>query len=147
MPPEGVRLHQYKAEAPARKLMKECAANLSKVYGVTMVDGFTDTGRLQGNRTHGVEREARMAEDEVAMDEMAEPEGGDGRGLGGFAAGMVFGALLGAGLALMFAPERGDKTRRRLRRRLERLRENTAEGLERTGALTRRELLRRRRAH
>ena len=89
MPPEGVRLHQYKAEAPALKLMKDCAAKLSKVYGVTMVDGFTDTGRLQGNRTHGVEGEARMAEDEVAMDEMAEPEGGDGRGLGGFAAGVA----------------------------------------------------------
>jgi hypothetical protein len=54
-----------------------------------------------------------------------------GRGIGGFAAGVVFGALLGAGIALMLAPDRGDKTRRRLRRRLERLREDAGEGLER----------------
>src|SRR5882724_9957465 len=60
-----------------------------------------------------------------------------GRGIGGFAAGVVFGALLGAGIALMFAPERGDKTRRRLRRRLQRLREEAAEGLQRAGKRTR----------
>jgi len=53
------------------------------------------------------------------------------RPLGGFAAGVVFGALLGAGIALMLAPDRGDKTRRRLRRRLERLREEATDGLER----------------
>ena len=57
---------------------------------------------------------------------------------------MIFGALIGAGIALMFAPESGEKTRRRLRRRLERLREETAEGLERAGASTRRDLARRR---
>jgi gas vesicle protein len=56
-----------------------------------------------------------------------------GRGIGGFAAGVVFGALLGAGIALMFAPDRGDKTRRRLRRRLQRLSEEAAEGLQRAG--------------
>lgn len=86
-----------------------------------------------------------MAEDEGGIDEMADREDDGSRGLGGFAAGVVFGALLGAGLALMFAPERGDKTRRRLRRRLERLREDTTEGLERAGEMTRREVLRRRR--
>ena len=68
-----------------------------------------------------------------------------GLGIGGFAAGVVFGALLGAGIALMFAPERGDKTRRRLRQRLEQLRENASEGLERAGDRTRKELERRRR--
>jgi hypothetical protein len=87
-----------------------------------------------------------MAEDEQGMDEMTDLEDVGGRGIGGFAAGVVFGAVLGAGIALMFAPERGDKTRRRLRRRLEWLREDTADGIERAGALTRRELLRRRRA-
>jgi hypothetical protein len=90
--------------------------------------------------------EAGMTDDQSRLDEMA--EGGDesGRGLGGFAAGVVFGALLGAGIALMFAPERGDRTRRRLGRRLARLREDTAEGLERAGERTRRELRRRREA-
>ena len=67
-----------------------------------------------------------------------------GKGLGRFAAGVVFGALLGAGIALMFAPERGDKARHRLRRRLERLREDTADGLGRASRVTRREVLRRR---
>ncbi|HUR95054.1 MAG TPA: YtxH domain-containing protein [Gemmatimonadales bacterium] len=85
-----------------------------------------------------------MAEDENTSDVAAERTADDGRSLGGFAAGLLVGAMLGAGLALMFAPERGDRTRRRLRRRLERLREDTSEGLGRAGALTRRELLRRR---
>jgi hypothetical protein len=88
--------------------------------------------------------EACMTDDESMLDEMDEGEDEGGRGLGGFAAGVVFGALLGAGIALMFAPERGDTTRRRLSRRLTRLREDTAEGLERAGARTRREVLRRR---
>jgi gas vesicle protein len=85
-----------------------------------------------------------MTDDESGLDEMG--DGGDesGRGLGGFAAGVIFGAMLGAGIALMFAPERGDTTRRRLSRRLTRLREDTAEGLERASARTRREVLRRR---
>src|SRR6476659_5604134 len=47
-PPEGRRLNQYTTAAPARKLMKECAAYLSKVYGVMMVDASRDGGRLQG---------------------------------------------------------------------------------------------------
>ena len=68
-----------------------------------------------------------------------------GPGPGGFAAGLVFGAILGAGLALLFAPERGQTTRRGLRRRLARLREDAEAGLERAGAGTRRELARRRR--
>ncbi|MDQ3138101.1 MAG: YtxH domain-containing protein [Gemmatimonadota bacterium] len=93
----------------------------------------------------GDKLEERMAEDEGGTTELAEDEADGGRGLGRFAAGVVFGALLGAGIALMFAPERGDKARHRLRRRLERLREDTAEGLGRAGSLTRREVLRRRR--
>lgn len=72
-------------------------------------------------------------------------EGEASRGIGGFAAGVVFGVFLGAGIALMFAPERGDKTRRRLRRRLQQLREDTADGLERAGSRTRRDLARRKR--
>jgi hypothetical protein len=90
--------------------------------------------------------EARMTDDASRFDEMDGLEDEGGGGLGGFAAGVIFGAMLGAGMALMFAPERGDTTRRRLSRRLTRLREDTAEGLERAGARTRRELLRRRAA-
>src|SRR4051794_41465470 len=66
-------------------------------------------------------------------------------GPAGFAAGLVVGALLGASVALLFAPERGDRTRRSVRRRLERLREGAAEGLGRGGRLTREDVLRPRR--
>jgi gas vesicle protein len=83
---------------------------------------------------------------------VSEPEGElvandvpDSHGLGRFAAGLICGVVLGAGLALLFAPQRGDHTRRRLRRRLERLRENTADSITRADAL-RRELQRRREA-
>jgi gas vesicle protein len=85
-----------------------------------------------------------MAEDDSKVTEMVDAADGS-RGIGAFAAGVVFGAFLGAGIALMFAPERGDKTRRRLRRRLQQLREDTAEGLERAGTRTRRDLARRKR--
>jgi gas vesicle protein len=66
-------------------------------------------------------------------------------GLGRFAAGLLCGLALGAGLALLFAPHAGDRTRRRLRRRLERIREGTADSVTRADAL-RRELQRRREA-
>ena len=66
-------------------------------------------------------------------------------GPAGFAAGLVVGALLGAAIGLLYAPERGDRTRRAVRRRLERLREDAAEGLGRAGRLTRKDVLRRRR--
>jgi len=85
-----------------------------------------------------------MADDETGVREMVD-ETDASRGIGAFAAGVVFGVFLGAGIALMFAPERGDKTRRRLRRRLQRLREDTAEGLERAGSRTRRDLVERKR--
>ncbi|MBA2457671.1 MAG: YtxH domain-containing protein [Gemmatimonadales bacterium] len=47
---------------------------------------------------------------------------GEEEGLGGgqFTAGLILGAVLGAGLALLFAPERGSRTRRNLKRRLRR---------------------------
>jgi len=86
-----------------------------------------------------------MADDESEVDAMTRRADDSGRGIGGFAAGVVFGALLGAGIALMFAPDRGDVTRRHLRRRLQRLREDAADGLERAGDRARRDLARGRR--
>jgi gas vesicle protein len=68
------------------------------------------------------------------------------RGTAGFAAGVLFGALLGAGFALLVAPDRGDKTRRRLRRRMQSLREDAREGIDRAGTRTREELRRRQRS-
>jgi len=58
-------------------------------------------------------------------------------------AGILFGALLGAGLALLFAPEKGEKTRGRLRKRMRSLQEDALEGIDRAGTRTRKELRRR----
>jgi voltage-gated potassium channel Kch len=87
-----------------------------------------------------------MATDTSGLDEGNEREHApEGSGLGGFAVGVIFGAFLGAGIALLFAPERGEKTRRRLRHRLRSLRDEAGDQLERVGKRTGRDLLRRRR--
>jgi YtxH-like protein len=116
-----------------------------------MVDGFTATCRLQQRRVIPQE-DATMAADESDFND--EEQGGDedfprgaegtgaGGGLAGFAVGVIFGAVLGAGLALMYAPERGEKTRKQLKRRLHRLRREAEEGLDSAGERTKRELLR-----
>jgi gas vesicle protein len=67
------------------------------------------------------------------------------RGTAGFVAGVLFGAFLGAGFALLFAPERGEKTRGKLRRRMRSLRDDAREGIDRAGSRTRKELQRRQR--
>jgi gas vesicle protein len=67
------------------------------------------------------------------------------RGPGGFAAGFLFGVVLGAAIALLFAPERGEKTRGRLRKRMRSLSEDARQGIDRAGTRTRKELLRRKR--
>jgi uncharacterized membrane protein YccC len=67
------------------------------------------------------------------------------RGSAGFIAGVLFGAMLGAGFALLLAPERGDKTRGKLRRRIRSLRNEAREGIDRAGERTRKELRRRQR--
>ena len=90
-----------------------------------------------------------MALDEEDMDEeMAEREGGGTSGIAGVAVGLMVGAVLGAGVALLYAPERGDKTRRQLKRRIQKLRDEAESGLDRAGARAARvrdELNRRRR--
>jgi gas vesicle protein len=63
----------------------------------------------------------------------------------GFSAGLLLGVVIGASIALLFAPERGEKTRGRLRRRVRSLGDDAREGLDRAGSRTRRELLRRKR--
>jgi gas vesicle protein len=68
-----------------------------------------------------------------------------GRTGAGFLAGIVFGVFLGAGLALFFAPDRGNTTRSKLRRRMRSLREDALEGLDRAGSRTRTELKRKQR--
>jgi gas vesicle protein len=70
---------------------------------------------------------------------------GDSRGPGGFTAGLLLGVILGAAAALLFAPEQGQKTRGRLRRRVKSLGEDAWEGIDKAGARTRKELIRRKR--
>ena len=50
-------------------------------------------------------------------------------GAKGFGLGILLGALLGAGAALLYAPASGDDTRRALRRRARRLSERGTEAL------------------
>jgi hypothetical protein len=70
--------------------------------------------------------EATMAKDtglrddagDAIADEIDAASTGRGGGGGGFVTGLVVGALLGAGIALLFAPDAGDVTRERLGRQL-----------------------------
>ena len=66
-------------------------------------------------------------------------------GRAGFVAGIVFGAFLGAGLAMLFAPDRGEKTRGRIRRRMRALQSDAMDSLDQAGSRTRKELGRRKR--
>jgi gas vesicle protein len=63
----------------------------------------------------------------------------------GFLVGIVFGVLLGAGLALAFVSDRGTETRKRLRRRMRSLREDALESIDQAGTRTRDELRKRQR--
>ena len=84
-------------------------------------------------------------EDDLAIEPESPNHTDETVGTAGFAAGLIVGALLGASLALMFAPDRGDRTRRAVRRKLRELRDEAAEGLETAGKITRKDVLRRRR--
>ena len=66
------------------------------------------------------------------------------RGSGSLVAGIIIGAIIGAGIALLAAPRPGVDTRRRLSRRARELREEAADRLEAASRRTRRELRRRR---
>jgi gas vesicle protein len=61
----------------------------------------------------------------------------------GFVSGFLVGVLMGAGIALLFAPERGEKTRGRLRRRMRSLSEEAMDGIDSASTRTRSELARR----
>lgn len=84
------------------------------------------------------EREIDLVEedevDEVdEVDEDAPEIGVDetrGWGAAAFVGGLVVGALVGAGVALLLAPESGEATRRRVRRKLEDVRDGAREQIE-----------------
>lgn len=58
----------------------------------------------------------------------------DGEGGSGFLGGLLLGAVIGAGVALLFAPESGRETRRKLGRRLQQLRDQAGEEAQGLGA-------------
>jgi len=64
---------------------------------------------------------SRIGKDSPDREIKLEVEGGSPAG--GFAAGIAFGVLLGAAIALLFAPAQGQVTREKLRRRLDDVRE------------------------
>jgi gas vesicle protein len=83
-------------------------------------------------------REGAMAE---------EPNERRDGGLRSFAAGLMIGALIGAGLALMLAPQSGEETRRLLRRRARRIADETRDRYDDAVHELRRARGRRRREH
>jgi hypothetical protein len=66
-------------------------------------------------------------------------------GMVGFVGGLVLGALIGAGIALLVAPERGQVMRRRLARRMRDAGEELRDEFDGLRASARRRLARRRR--
>lgn len=69
------------------------------------------------------DKEVELLDDDELLDEEDEDfedviEAEGARGVVGFIGGLLLGALVGAGMALLLAPERGDVTRRRIRTRL-----------------------------
>jgi gas vesicle protein len=77
----------------------------------------------QGTFRHLPHREEAMAdlkdqeERDEAFDENAEDGEGGGVHTGSLLTGLIIGAVLGAGAALLLAPQSGEKTRRMLRKR------------------------------
>ena len=63
----------------------------------------------------------------------------------GFVSGLILGALIGAGIALLVAPEKGAVTRKRLKRKLRELTDDAEEGMEDWSRRAKRELRHRRR--
>ncbi|TFG88574.1 MAG: YtxH domain-containing protein [Gemmatimonadales bacterium] len=82
-----------------------------------------------------------LDEDLDGLDEApeAEDDEDDGWDAGPFLAGLVVGAAVGAGLALLFAPAPGRTTRRRIRRRVGELERQVGDRIEEAGKVVRRE--------
>lgn len=86
-------------------------------------------------------------EPDEELDDLEEPDAGDDEAEAGsawdggpFLAGLVVGAAVGAGLALLFAPAPGRTTRRRVRRKVEALERDVSERLEGAAKVARKEL-------
>ena len=98
-------------------------------------------------RDLGLELDSDVEADvEEPGDEGEVPDPGGGRsGTLGFIAGLVLGALVGAGVALLVAPERGRVTRKRLKRLVRRVKGDARERLDDWRDDVKQEVARRRR--
>ena len=77
------------------------------------------------------DREIDLVDDEGEEDELEELIEDEVAGsVTGFFAGLVIGTFLGAGIALVLAPERGDVTRRKIRKRIYDLGEDARERID-----------------
>ena len=76
--------------------------------------------------------DSEESEDVIATetDEEGEVTPAQASGLVGFIGGVIVGALIGAGVALLIAPERGAVTRRRIRQKLEHASDEAMDRLE-----------------
>src|SRR4051812_39744011 len=87
-----------------------------RLHAASRAPGFATS--FQSDSPHG----AAMATDDTLGKSDGQIETIDSsRGAAGFTAGLLLGVVLGAAVALLFAPEQGEKTRGRLRRRVQSL--------------------------
>ena len=90
--------------------------------------------------------EEDLDEEEFDDEDLDEYDSLDGfMGLRGFAAGLVIGALLGAGIALLMAPERGEVVRKRITRGIRDIHDDARDQLDDWRGEARRELGKQRR--
>jgi hypothetical protein len=87
--------------------------------------------------------EAFMSDDEFSLDDdfRDEPQALV-HGTRNFMAGLAVGALIGAGIALLYAPDRGTNTRKRLGRRIRQLRDRSGQTVQELKSALRKELRR-----
>jgi uncharacterized membrane protein YccC len=95
-------------------------------------------------RDEDMDQIEEVEDKDPAGDESAEGVEG-ASGILGFVGGLVLGALIGAGVALLVAPERGSKLRRRLVRRFSDARDDLRGELDDLRQVAQRRLSRRRR--
>ena len=84
-------------------------------------------------------------DEEPMMDDPGEEPEEKASGTVGFVGGLILGALIGAGIALLVAPEKGAVTRQRLQKKLRRITEDAMDQSEDWSRRAKRELRRRKR--
>lgn len=82
-----------------------------------------------------------MTHDDFSLDDDFRDEPQEAaHGTRNFLVGLAVGALVGAGIALLYAPDRGENTRRSLGRKIRRLRDRSGESVQDLKAALRKEL-------